>query len=60
MYKMPPNHAIVLALLLTALFALAFAYCLYRSCSRTVHAEFLVLQELRAQKQAAGGAAPAV
>jgi hypothetical protein len=57
MYHMPAHHAIVLALLLSALFALGFAYWLYRTCSRTVHAEFLVLQEQRAQKQAAETAA---
>ena len=60
---MPAHHAIVLALLLSALFALSFAYWLYRTCSRTVHAEFLVLQEQqRAQKQnqTAPAAAPPV
>jgi phosphate/sulfate permease len=62
MYHMPAHHAIVLALLLSALFALGFAYWLYRTCSRTVHAEFLVLQEQRAQKQnqAAEAAPPPV
>ena len=60
MYKMPPNHAIVLALLLSALFALGFAYWLYRTCSRTVHAEFLVLQEQRARKEGAQAGAPPV
>ena len=60
MYHMPPNHAIALALLLSALFALAFAYWLYRTCSRTVHAEFLVLQEQRARREGAAGAAAAV
>ena len=60
MYHMPPNHAIVLALLLSALFALGFAYWLYRTCSRTVHAEFLVLQEQRARKEGAQAGAPPV
>ena len=46
--------------LLSALFALGFAYWLYRTCSRTVHAEFLVLQEQRARKEGAQAGAPPV
>ena len=42
------------------LFALGFAYWLYRTCSRTVHAEFLVLQEQRARKEGAQAGAPPV
>lgn len=49
-YKIPPSHAIVLALILVSLFSIGFGICLWRSCGRAVDAEFVALAEGRAAR----------
>lgn len=55
-YHLPPSHAIILTLMLITAFILFFAWCLYKSCSRAIDAEFVDLQEQRAQGEGAKSA----
>lgn len=52
-YHMPASHTIVLTIILVAAFCIFFGVCLWKSCGRAVDAEFVVLQEQRAQAAAA-------
>jgi cbb3-type cytochrome oxidase subunit 3 len=55
------NHALILAMVLMAMFLAAFAWWLYRSCERVIVAEAMELSYRRdVEGQKAGGeAAPA-